>query len=53
MLVGSECFEDTTHIGILQGKTELDAEKAKAHIPYLPKRETGFVHSNKSLEVKY
>jgi hypothetical protein len=35
----TESLKDTAHIAVLKGKSELDAQKAKTHVPYLPSGE--------------
>ena len=41
---GAEHLVDGAHVGQLQRPPELDAEEAKAHVPYLPEAAAGLLH---------
>jgi hypothetical protein len=41
--IGTKFLEDTAGISILQCKTKLDAQKAEAHVPDLPKTKLRFL----------
>nr|GEU28481.1 hypothetical protein [Tanacetum cinerariifolium] len=41
--IGAQGGENAAGVGVLQGKTELDAKEAKAHVPQLPERQYGLL----------
>jgi hypothetical protein len=43
ILSGAEGLKYTAHVGALQRKSYLDAQKSKTHIEYLPKTQTRFL----------
>jgi hypothetical protein len=48
--VGTKGFKNAAGIGILQGESHLDAQKAKTHIPDLQKTEAGFFSHSGSVK---
>jgi hypothetical protein len=46
VLAGSQVLENAGHESPLQGKAKLDAQKAEAHVPDLPKGKAFLCHGN-------
>lgn len=42
LYISAKCRQDPGGISILQCKTKLNSQEAKAHIPYLPELKPGF-----------